>query len=191
MNTQWESPWGHATGVIRSFGQQSNTLTIDHGPFKGGIEMGAMTMRYDVSEGVDVSAFTENAEVAFMVKHGSDGSYRLMALCNIKTDGANCLDDNIEQVKSHRRHSSRCYRQDFAAAPASFGAPLVLHHIDVAMSRSKHFYVRKAHRWISVFVGVQLLMWTASGLYFSWTDIDEIHGDQFLSPALQPLRFEL
>lgn len=53
------------------------------------------------------------------------------------------------------------------------------------MSRSKHFYVRKAHRWISVFVGVQLLMWTASGLYFSWTDIDEIHGDQFLSPALQ------
>jgi len=88
---------GHATGVIRSFGEQSNTLTIDHGPFKGGIEMGAMTMRYDVSEGVDVSAFTENAEVAFMVKHGSDGSYRLMALCNIKTDGANCLDDNIDK----------------------------------------------------------------------------------------------
>jgi len=54
-------------------------------------------MRYDVSEGVDVSAFTENAEVAFMVKHGSDGSYRIMALCNVKTDGANCLDDNIDK----------------------------------------------------------------------------------------------
>ena len=53
------------------------------------------------------------------------------------------------------------------------------------MRKSKHFYVRKAHRWISVFVGVQLLMWTASGLYFSWTDIDDIHGDQFLSPASQ------
>ncbi len=53
------------------------------------------------------------------------------------------------------------------------------------MRRSKHFYVRKGHRWIGVFVGVQLLMWTASGLYFSWTDIDEIHGDQFLSPAPQ------
>jgi len=53
------------------------------------------------------------------------------------------------------------------------------------MRKSKHFYVRKAHRWISIFVGVQLLMWTASGLYFSWTDIDEIHGDQFISPASQ------
>ncbi|WP_008295280.1 PepSY domain-containing protein [Congregibacter litoralis] len=73
-------------------------------------------------------------------------------------------------------------------------APLALHHIDVAMRKSKHFYVRKAHRWISIFVGVQLLMWTASGLYFSWTDIDEIHGDQFLAPgaqstALRDLRF--
>lgn len=45
--------------------------------------------------------------------------------------------------------------------------------------------MRKAHRWVSVVVGVQLLMWTASGLYFSWTDIDEIHGDQFLSTAPQ------
>ena len=53
------------------------------------------------------------------------------------------------------------------------------------MRKSKQYYVRKAHRWIGVFVGVQLLMWTASGLYFSWTDIDDIHGDQFLSPISQ------
>lgn len=51
------------------------------------------------------------------------------------------------------------------------------------MRKIKRVYVRKAHRWISVLVGVQLLMWTASGLYFSWTKIDDIHGDQFLSPA--------
>ncbi len=48
------------------------------------------------------------------------------------------------------------------------------------MKRQKKYYLRKAHRWISVFVGVQILMWTASGVYFSWTNIDEIHGDQFL-----------
>ncbi len=28
-------------------------------------------------------------------------------------------------------------------------------------------------------MGVQFLFWTISGIYFSWTDIDEIHGDHF------------
>ncbi len=39
--------------------------------------------------------------------------------------------------------------------------------------------IRKIHRYLGIFLGVQFLMWTISGLYFSWTDIDEIHGDQF------------
>jgi len=39
--------------------------------------------------------------------------------------------------------------------------------------------VRKTHRYLGVFLGIQFLMWTVSGLYFSWTDIDEIHGDHF------------
>ena len=39
--------------------------------------------------------------------------------------------------------------------------------------------IRKIHRYLGVFIGVQFIMWTLSGLYFSWTDIDEIHGDQF------------
>lgn len=38
---------------------------------------------------------------------------------------------------------------------------------------------RKAHRYLGVFLGIQFLMWTVSGIYFSWTDIDEIHGDHF------------
>lgn len=53
------------------------------------------------------------------------------------------------------------------------------------MKRSKKYFVRKTHRWIGLFIGVQFLMWTASGLYFSWTDIDDIHGDQFLAAASQ------
>ena len=91
-----EESIGHATGVIRSVGEQGDTLTIDHGPFKGGIEMAAMTMRYGVTGDVDISAFTENAEVAFLVKHGRDGSYRILAICNTETDGGDCLDDKIE-----------------------------------------------------------------------------------------------
>ncbi len=53
------------------------------------------------------------------------------------------------------------------------------------MKHAQQFYFRKVHRWIGVFVGVQLLMWTASGIYFSWTDLDEIHGDQFIAPVSQ------
>ena len=39
--------------------------------------------------------------------------------------------------------------------------------------------IRKTHRYLGIFLGIQFLMWTISGIYFSWTDIDEIHGDHF------------
>lgn len=39
--------------------------------------------------------------------------------------------------------------------------------------------IRKTHRYLGLFIGIQFLMWTISGLYFSWTDLDEIHGDHF------------
>ncbi|MBQ4802823.1 hypothetical protein J8L88_08185 [Aquimarina sp. MMG015] len=47
------------------------------------------------------------------------------------------------------------------------------------IKRKTAIFIRKAHRYLGVFLGIQFLMWTVSGLYFSWTDIDEIHGDQF------------
>jgi len=43
--------------------------------------------------------------------------------------------------------------------------------------RSKHYYIRRTHRYLGLVLGVQFLIWTISGLYFSWTDLDEIHGD--------------
>ena len=39
---------------------------------------------------------------------------------------------------------------------------------------------RKTHRFLGVFIGIQFLFWTISGLYFSWTDIDDVHGDHYL-----------
>ena len=39
--------------------------------------------------------------------------------------------------------------------------------------------IRTAHRYLGLFLGIQFLFWTISGLYFSWTDLDEIHGDHF------------
>ncbi|MDT8414380.1 MAG: hypothetical protein RQ735_03295 [Flavobacteriaceae bacterium] len=39
--------------------------------------------------------------------------------------------------------------------------------------------IRRFHRYIAVFVGIQLLFWTVSGLYFSWNNMDDVHGDTF------------
>ncbi|AXT52527.1 hypothetical protein D1818_17425 [Aquimarina sp. BL5] len=47
------------------------------------------------------------------------------------------------------------------------------------VKRKTAVVIRKTHRYLGIFLGIQFLMWTISGLYFSWTDIDEIHGDQF------------
>jgi len=47
------------------------------------------------------------------------------------------------------------------------------------VNRHTALKIRKAHRYLGLFLGIQFLMWTISGLYFSWTDIDDIHGDQF------------
>ncbi len=88
---------GQATGTILSVGSQGDFLTIDHGEFEGGIQMGAMTMGFDIMGDVDLSGFAEGDEVAFMVKQGRDGSYRVMAICNTATDGADCLDAMIDR----------------------------------------------------------------------------------------------
>lgn len=50
-------------------------------------------------------------------------------------------------------------------------------------------WIRKSHRYLGIFLGIQFLMWTASGLYFSWTDIDEIHGDHFKNMEYQSPEF--
>lgn len=45
------------------------------------------------------------------------------------------------------------------------------------MIRSKQYYFRKSHRWLGVLLGIQFIFWTLGGLYFSWSNMDEIHGD--------------
>ena len=47
------------------------------------------------------------------------------------------------------------------------------------VKRNTAIKIRKVHRYLGIFLGIQFLMWTISGLYFSWTDIDEIHGDHY------------
>jgi Asp-tRNA(Asn)/Glu-tRNA(Gln) amidotransferase C subunit len=57
------------------------------------------------------------------------------------------------------------------------------------INRKTSLRIRKTHRYLGIFLGLQFLMWTISGLYFSWTDIDEIHGDHFKKES-EPSVFE-
>jgi hypothetical protein len=43
--------------------------------------------------------------------------------------------------------------------------------------RNYKHYIRKSHRYLGVFIGIQFLFWTLGGLYFSWTNIKEIRGE--------------
>lgn len=45
------------------------------------------------------------------------------------------------------------------------------------MRLNKQLLIRKTHRYLGLFIGIQFLGWTISGLYFSWNDIDDVHGD--------------
>lgn len=47
------------------------------------------------------------------------------------------------------------------------------------LSQKKFWLIRKTHRYLGLIIGIQFLAWTISGLYFSWNNIDEIHGDHF------------
>ena len=39
------------------------------------------------------------------------------------------------------------------------------------------FWVRRAHKWIGLLIGVQALLWMISGLYMVVVPLEVIHGD--------------
>lgn len=57
------------------------------------------------------------------------------------------------------------------------------------IKRKTALKIRKTHRYLGVFIGVQFLMWTVSGMYFSWTNLDEIHGDHYKKHHVEDASF--
>ena len=51
------------------------------------------------------------------------------------------------------------------------------------MAKSLHYRIRKIHRYLGLLLGIQFLFWTIGGIYFSWSNMDEIHGDLNRRPA--------
>ena len=81
---------GEGQGTIISIGPDGDFLTIDHGPIDG-VGMGAMTMGFETLSRVDLAGFGKGDKVAFSVKQGRDGSFRVTAICNIEAHGKECL----------------------------------------------------------------------------------------------------
>ena len=40
--------------------------------------------------------------------------------------------------------------------------------------------LRKFHRYVSLVISIQLLLWTISGIYFSFNKINDVRGEQYL-----------
>ena len=41
---------------------------------------------------------------------------------------------------------------------------------------------RKIHKYLSLAISIQLLLWTISGIYFSFNNIEDVRGSQYLKP---------
>ena len=45
----------------------------------------------------------------------------------------------------------------------------------------KLFMIRTFHKYLSLAISIQLLLWTVSGIYFAFNKIELIRGEQYLS----------
>ena len=45
---------------------------------------------------------------------------------------------------------------------------------------------RRLHKWLALFVGIQLVMWTISGFIMSYVPIEEVHGDHLWDKQVKP-----
>jgi len=60
------------------------------------------------------------------------------------------------------------------------------------LSIKKLIWLRKSHKWLAFFAGIQILVWSISGLYMTLIDIEIIHGDHLVkiypSRAISPTK---
>lgn len=49
------------------------------------------------------------------------------------------------------------------------------------MARRLHIGASKVHKWLSLIIGVQLLLWFASGALMSFLPIEKVRGEQIIA----------
>lgn len=99
MHGAASSDMDHGAGEIVEIDSEGGRVKLDHDALEN-IGMDAMVMFFGVTGDVDLSNFDVGDDVAFMVKRGRDGSYRVMAMCDTQEAGADCLGE----MMSHDGH---------------------------------------------------------------------------------------
>ena len=51
------------------------------------------------------------------------------------------------------------------------------------------FLVRKTHKYLSILISIQLLLWTISGIYFAFNQIELVRGEQYRLPQVFSIDF--
>ena len=51
--------------------------------------------------------------------------------------------------------------------------------------------IRKIHKYLSLFVSIQLLLWTVSGIYFAYNKIELVRGEHLRNQKIEELSFDL
>jgi hypothetical protein len=49
-----------------------------------------------------------------------------------------------------------------------------------------HVIARKTHKWFGLFIGLQVVVWSLSGVYMTVVHIDTIHGDHLVRELTRP-----
>ena len=49
-----------------------------------------------------------------------------------------------------------------------------------------HVIARKTHKWLGLFIGLQVVVWSLSGIYMTVVHIDTIHGDHLVREVANP-----
>ena len=52
------------------------------------------------------------------------------------------------------------------------------------------FVLRKVHSYLSLFISIQLLLWTVSGIYFAFNKIEDVRGEQYREKPQNSVNFQ-
>ena len=52
-------------------------------------------------------------------------------------------------------------------------------------------YIKKIHKYLSLFISIQLLLWTISGIYFAYNQIELVRGEHLRNQSFQEIEFNL
>jgi len=52
-------------------------------------------------------------------------------------------------------------------------------------------YIKKIHKYLSLFISIQLLLWTISGIYFAYNQIELVRGEHLRNQSFQEIDFNL